>query len=211
MVRKPILDCNVTGMQGAIAMRYSRYGASALLGFVAIVASLISPGAIGAAKSLATECPHNYQVKPGLDSNFPIDGTMRAFVVVPPTNLRKPVPVWVPLTGTVESTDDNLHVARSGTNAQMAEHGFMVIGPVRACANQDPGLRAGACNSPGIDGWNWRPWTEGRAMACAWEPAKSTQRLRHSVRSPIRWPWIWNISDEKPLAAVRPVASIYSR
>lgn len=23
-------------------------------------------------------------------------------------------------------------------------------------------LRAGACNGPGIDGWNWRPWTEGR-------------------------------------------------
>ncbi|HET9159325.1 MAG TPA: hypothetical protein VFN88_01820, partial [Caulobacteraceae bacterium] len=37
------------------------------------------------------------------------------------------------------------------------------IGPVRACANQDPALKAGACNGVGHDGWNWNPWTEGRA------------------------------------------------
>ena len=88
---------------------------------------------------------------------------MRAFVVAPPTDLSKPAPAWVPLTGSVESTNDNLHVARSGANALMADKGFMVIGPIRECANQDPDLRAGVCNGPGVEGWNWRPWTEGRA------------------------------------------------
>lgn len=43
----------------------------------------------------------------------------------------------------------------------MADQGFMVIGPVRACANQDPNLRGGICNGPGKDGWNWNPWFEG--------------------------------------------------
>jgi hypothetical protein len=46
---------------------------------------------------------------------------MRAFVVVPPARQNAPAPVWVPLTGTVESTDDNLHVERSGANALMAD------------------------------------------------------------------------------------------
>jgi poly(3-hydroxybutyrate) depolymerase len=118
----------------------------------------MSPGG-----TLGGECPAGYQVKPGLNVDFPSEGKMRAFVVAPPADLSKPAPVWVPLTGSVESTNDNLHIARSGANALMADHGFMVIGPVRDCANQDPDLRAGVCNGPGIEGWNWRPWTEGRA------------------------------------------------
>ena len=27
-----------------------------------------------------------------------------------------------------------------------------------------PDLRAGRGNGRGIDGWNWRPWSEGRAL-----------------------------------------------
>jgi poly(3-hydroxybutyrate) depolymerase len=166
-----------------------------LLILSALTASLLpSFAAASAGKSLAGDCPDNYQVKPGLNIDFPIDGTQRAFMVIPPTTSSKPAPVWVPLTGTVESTNDNLHVARSGANALMAEHGFMVIGPVRECANQDPDVRAGACNGPGTDGWNWRPWTEGRAAAEAGE----------------RWK-----NDEGPdsrfiIAAVRCVAKSYS-
>jgi poly(3-hydroxybutyrate) depolymerase len=120
-----------------------------LLGLIALWINLISPaGATTPTNALAGECPGDYQVKPGLNVDFPIEGTKRAFVVLAPSNLGKPAPVWVPLTGTVESTNDNLHVARSGANALMAEKGFMVIGPVRECANQDPDLRAGACNGP---------------------------------------------------------------
>jgi hypothetical protein len=57
----------------------------------------------------------------------------------------------------------------------MAEKGFMVLGPVRECANQDPDLRAGLCNGPGINGWNWRPWTEGRAAGTAGERWKNDE------------------------------------
>jgi poly(3-hydroxybutyrate) depolymerase len=124
---------------------------------------------------LSGECPAGYRVKAGLNIDFPSDGKLRAFVVVPPADLSKPIPVWVPLTGSVESTGDNLHVARSGANALMVEHGFMVIGPIRECANQDPDLRAGACNGPGVDGWNWRPWTEGRAGNAGGDPFKTDE------------------------------------
>jgi poly(3-hydroxybutyrate) depolymerase len=158
-------------------MLYRRYGAPALLVLAALsaisvpAAADVPPGA----KALVGQCPDHYQVKPGLNVDFPSDGTKRAFVVVPPVNPGKLSPVWVPLTGTVESTDDNLHVARSGANALMAEKGFMVIGAVRECANQDPDLRAGVCNGPGIGGWNWRPWTEGRAAGTSGERWKTDE------------------------------------
>ncbi len=108
-------------------------------------------------------CPANYEVKAGLNTDFPHKGLKRAFLVYPPAEQSKPAPVWVPLTGTMESTNDNLTVARSGANALMADKGFMVIGPVRACADQDPKVKSGPCNGPGKDGWNWNPWFEGRA------------------------------------------------
>jgi poly(3-hydroxybutyrate) depolymerase len=157
-------------------MSYRRTIPPAVVLLAALLAGSISP-ATGAATAsvLAGECPEHYQVKPGLNVDFPIDGTKRAFVVVPPANLSQPIPLWVALTGTVESTNDNLRVARSGANALMAEQGFMVLGPVRECANQDPDLRAGACNGPGIDGWNWRPWAEGRAAGAAGERWKNDE------------------------------------
>jgi len=38
-----------------------------------------------------------------------------------------------------------------------------VIGPVRQCAGEDPDIGFGECNGPGSDGWNWKPWNDGRA------------------------------------------------
>ncbi len=105
------------------------------------------------------------------------DGVKRAFVVVPPKHADGPAPAWVPLTGSVESTDDNLFVGRSGANATLADHGVMVIGPVRECANQDPELRAGTCNGPGHAGWSWNPWHEGRALGPAGDPFKTDEGL----------------------------------
>ena len=108
-------------------------------------------------------CPDGFEVKEGLNINFPSDGMMRAFVVVPAKGVTGPAPVWVPLTGTVEPTNANLNVARSGANALMANEGFMVIGPVRQCANQDPDVGRAPCDGPGSNGWNWKPWNDGRA------------------------------------------------
>ena len=117
-----------------------------------------------AAQSREFACPANFKVHSGLNTGFPAGGKSRAFIVVPPDRAGEPAPVWVPLTGTVESTHDNLYSARSGQNALLAKAGFMVIGPVRECAAQNADQSAGVCNGPGIEGWNWRPWTEGRAV-----------------------------------------------
>lgn len=130
---------------------------------------LIAAAAVGhPAPAIAADewrCPDGYAVHAGLNVDFPADGQKRAFIVVPPAATTKPLPVWVPLTGSVESTDMNLHAARSGANAEMASHGYLVVAPIRQCANQDPDLAAGVCNGPGRDGWNWNPWHDGRAVS----------------------------------------------
>ena len=118
-------------------------------------------------------CPQNFEPKAGLNRAFPSDGDQRAFVVVPPAREDGAAPVWVPMVGTVEATNWNLYASRSGDNAKLAEAGFMVIAPVRACADQDPDLAAGACNGPGHDGWNWNPWHEGRAAGAAGDRYKT--------------------------------------
>jgi poly(3-hydroxybutyrate) depolymerase len=131
--------------------------------------------AAGPAAARTWECPKGFAVHEGLNRDFPWEGDKRAFVVVPPKGRSGAAPVWVPLTGSVESTDDNLFVQRSGANSKLADHGFMVIGPVRLCAGQDPDLRAGACNGPGHDGWNWNPWHEGRAASAAGDRFKTDE------------------------------------
>lgn len=118
-------------------------------------------------------CPDGFVVKEGLNTNFPHEGMMRAFVVVPAKGASGSAPAWVPLTGTVESTNANLTVARSGANALMADQGFTVIGPVRQCANQDPNVGRAPCDGPGSDGWNWKPWNDGRAGNAAGDKWKN--------------------------------------
>ena len=139
-----------------------------IAGFAPAAAPGAKPARPAATPAIKYECPDGYQVKAGLNVDFPHKGEKRAFVVVPPVvpSARAkagPAPVWVPLTGTVESTNANLTVARSGANGLMAQKGFMVIGPVRNCSKQDPADASQACNGPGKDGWNWMPWREGRA------------------------------------------------
>ena len=109
------------------------------------------------------ECPEGFSPKPGLNVDFPSDSKKRAFIVVPPKQGASQAPVWVPMVGTVEATNANLYVQRNGNNAKLAEHGFMVIAPVRDCAAQDPALAAGPCNGPGSNGWTWNPWNDGRS------------------------------------------------
>jgi hypothetical protein len=110
-------------------------------------------------------CPEGYEVKEGLNTGFPSEGLTRAFVVHPAKGVTTPAPAWVPLTGTVESTNANLNNARSGANALMADKGYTVIGPVRQCGGEDPNVGFAECNGPGSDGWNWKPWNDGRAAS----------------------------------------------
>ena len=143
---------------------------------MAVLAALSAVGvSTQAAAALKGDCPDGYAVKAGLNTDFPHKGEKRAFLVYPPEGSTGPAPVFVPLTGSVESTLDNLTVARSGATSLIAKQGFLVIGPVRQCANQDPNLKAGVCNGPGHDGWNWNPWREGRAAGPAGEGFKTDE------------------------------------
>lgn len=130
---------------------------------VTLLAACTSPQSQEQVDANFWRCPDGFEVKEGLNTNFPSDGMMRAFVVVPPKKAAGAAPVWVPLSGTVESANANLNVARSGGNALMANEGFMVIGPVRQCANQNPDIGFKECDGVGSNGWNWKPWNDGRA------------------------------------------------
>lgn len=130
----------------------------------ALLALLAATAAVPALARDKWDCPEGFEPKAGLNTGFDVEGQPRAFIVIPPSGKSgAPAPVWVPLTGTVEATNWNLHVARSGNNARLAEAGFMVIAPIRLCADQNPDLAAGPCNGVGTNGWNWNPWNDGRA------------------------------------------------
>lgn len=121
------------------------------------------PGAPEASAEWA--CPEGFEPHAGLNTDFAVDGMKRAFVIVPAKGASVATPVWVPLTGTVESTNANLNVARSGANALMADKGFTVIAPVRQCADQNPDIGFKECDGGGSNGWNWKPWNDGRAAS----------------------------------------------
>ncbi len=121
----------------------------------------------------AFTCPAGFTPKAGLNTDFPSFGLMRAFVLYPAQGVTGPAPVWVPMTGTVESTTANLTSLPSGANAAMAAKGFTVIGPVRQCANQDPDVGFAPCNGPGHGGWTWTPWNDGRTANAAGERWKN--------------------------------------
>jgi poly(3-hydroxybutyrate) depolymerase len=126
----------------------------------------------GAEELLEGTCPANYEVKEGLNRDFPSAGLMRAFYVVPPPDTSKGAAVWVPLTGTEESTDQNLMVQRSGNNQAVAQAGYMVLGPVRICANQDPKITNQGCSGIGPDPYMYIPWRDG---------ASSSKAISHAV------------------------------
>ena len=150
-------------------MRHTVFGFAAAL----LATACASPQPPEEADASLWRCPAGYEVKEGLNTNFPSDGLMRAFVVVPAKNAAGPVPVWVPLSGTVESANANLNVPRSGANALMANEGFMVIGPVRQCAEQNPDTGFKECDGVGSNGWNWKPWNDGRAANAEGEKWKN--------------------------------------
>lgn len=123
------------------------------------------------------ECPGNFVPTPGVNTAFPTPTGMRSFSLNLPTDTSTPRPVWVPLTGSVESTNENLD-ARGG-NRKLTGSGAIVIGPVRRCAGSVDGggtsENGGACNMAGSGGWTWNPWNEGRTFGAAGDAWKSDE------------------------------------
>jgi hypothetical protein len=111
-------------------------------------------------------CPNDYVPVPGVNTGFPTPTGDRSFSLNLPTDTSTLRPVWVPLTGSVESTNENLD--SRGGNRAMVDEGYIVIGPVRRCAvtvdGGDTTMNGGACNTSGTGGWTWNPWNEGRAF-----------------------------------------------
>src|SRR5262245_11250422 len=96
---------------GGAAM--SKGMAAALRGNFALMALVLCTACAGVdAATVPPEwrCPAGFTPREGLNTDFPSDGQLRAFVVIPPAQSDGPAPVWTPLTGTVEATNDNLHV-----------------------------------------------------------------------------------------------------
>jgi len=145
--------------------RAARFRAAGIAAGLLALSGCVAPQEGAGGSAAFWSCPDGYQVKEGLNTGFPSRGMMRAFIVVPPKGTSGPAPVWVPTSGTVESANANLFTERSGNNAKLAEHGFMVIGPVRQCASQNPDIGFRECDGPGSDGWNWKPWNDGRAAS----------------------------------------------
>jgi hypothetical protein len=127
-------------------------------------AGAVPPAGGGADELLEGVCPEDYKIEVGFNRDFPSAGLMRAFYVIPPPDATKPMAVWVPLTGTEESTQQNLEVQRSGNNRAVAEGGYMVLGPVRICANQDPMVTNQACSGAGPEPYMYIPWRDGASM-----------------------------------------------
>jgi poly(3-hydroxybutyrate) depolymerase len=115
---------------------------------------------------LAGECPEGFEPSEGANTGFPHENAMRQFVVVPPAETDGLIPVFVSLTGTVESTNQNL--GDRGDTRKLAEQGWLVLGPVRACST-GPDDASSSCNGAGRDGWNWLPWNEGAAQGASGE------------------------------------------
>ncbi len=147
-------------------------GTARWLTLAALAIAAMTTAAAADAKSF-WECPDGFTPHAGLNTYFMSDGTPRAFVVVPAKSRSGSAPVWVPMVGTVEATNWNLYRRPNGDNAKLADAGFMVIAPVRECADQDPNLAAGPCNGPGHGGWTWNPWHEGRAPTAAGDRFKT--------------------------------------
>ncbi|GAA4210840.1 hypothetical protein GCM10022252_79190 [Streptosporangium oxazolinicum] len=88
-------------------------------------------------------CPTGFVPRAGLNSGFSSDGRARQFHVRLPANLSTPRPVFVSLTGTVQSETDFMR--QSGLD-QLTAQGWIVVAPVRLQLQ---------------DGRNWPPWFDG--------------------------------------------------
>jgi hypothetical protein len=135
------------------------------------------PEADAGARAWTPACPSNFVPAPGVNTDFPTPTGARAFSLNLPADVSTARPVWVPLTGSVESTTENLDTR--GGNRKLTANGYIVIGPVRRCAVTVDGagtaVNGGACNTGGSGGWTWNPWNEGRDFGAAGDPWKTDE------------------------------------
>ncbi len=105
------------------------------------------------ATALQGACPVGFTPRSGENVGFPSDGVDREFHVMLPDDLEEPRPLFVSLTGTVQS---ELGFAAQSELDLLPEEGWIVAVPVRTCSqNGTP------CAGIGTDGRIWEPWWDG--------------------------------------------------
>ena len=100
--------------------------------------------------ALQGSCPDGFEPQVGENHGFPSDGVERWFHVLPPNDVATPRPLFVSLTGTVQS--ELGFAAQSGLD-QLPADGWIVAAPVRTCSQNQTN-----CAQIGTDGRLWEPW-----------------------------------------------------
>lgn len=106
-----------------------------------------------AGEPLAGSCPAGFAPAPGANPGFPSDGVERSFHLFLPDDVDGPRPLFVSLTGTVQS---ELGFAQQSGLDQLPASGWILAAPVRTCSQ-----RATNCAQVGSDGRIWEPWYDG--------------------------------------------------
>ncbi len=116
-----------------------------------------SPGDSGldapATTLLEGACPTGFSPAVGQNDGFPSGGVGRRFHALAPEAPSEGVPVFVSLTGTVQS---ELDFARQAALDQLPAAGWLVLAPVRTCSQNGTN-----CAQLGSDGRIWEPWFDG--------------------------------------------------
>lgn len=99
---------------------------------------------------LEGSCPAGFEPQAGENLGFPSDEVERWFHVLLPADLSSPRPVFVSLTGTVQT--ELGFAAQSGVD-QLPDDGWIVVAPVRTCSQNGTN-----CAQIGSDGRLWEPW-----------------------------------------------------
>ncbi len=131
--------------------------------------------------SLEGSCPDGFAVTEGFNDGFPADGKNRQFHILLPDDTSDPRPLFVSLTGTVQSELD--FAAQSGLD-QLPNDGWIVAAPVRTCSQNQTN-----CAQIGSDGRVWEPWYDGTIAGATDDEGPDVRFVEAMVRCIAdRWP-----------------------
>lgn len=116
------------------------------------VAGMSAGGA--AATGWEPSCPAGFVPQAGLNTGFMSDSKGRQFHLLLPADTSSPRPLFVALTGTVQSETDFLKQSRLD---QLTKTGWIVMAPVRSCSQEQRNCN-GSGSEGSMDGRPWEPW-----------------------------------------------------
>lgn len=137
--------------------------------------------AVPEAPALEGSCPTNFAPVAGFNDGFPSGGNDRQFHVLLPEDTTSPRPLFVSLTGTVQS---ELGFAAQSELDQLPADGWIVAAPVRTCSQNQTN-----CAQIGSDGRIWEPWFDGTIAGPSDDEGPDVRFVESMVRCIAeRWP-----------------------